>query len=75
MYCYHCVCVLLASVTKESRAETSLEIKKILEKNEYYSIIKGPDHQSSIDMSENVTYSTVEHQSQLINPTIYETIN
>ena len=50
-------------------------MKKILEKNEYYGIIKEPDHQSSIDMSKNVTYSTVEHQSQLINPTIFETIN
>ena len=69
------MCVLLASVTKESRAETSLEMKKILEKNGYYSIIKGPDDQSSIDMSEKVAYSTVEHQSQLINPTIFETIN
>ena len=69
------VCVLLASVTKQSRTETSLEIKKISEQYEYYSIIKEPDDQSSIDMSENVTYSTVEHQPQLITSTIYETIN
>ena len=69
------VCVLLASSTKQNRAETSLETKKISEQYGYYSIIKKTDYQSSIDMSENVTYSTVEHQPQLVAPTIYETIN
>ena len=68
-------CVLLESSTKQSRGETSPEIKDIfLEKNDAYGIIKGSDHQSSIEMSENVAYSTVEQQSEFINPPIYETI-
>ena len=44
-------------------------------KNEAYGIIKRPDHQSPIDITENVAYSTLEQQSSLINPPAYETIN
>ena len=67
--------VPLVSSTKQSTGETSPEIKKTLEQNEAYGIIKGPDHQSSIEMSENVAYSTVEKQPQFIASPIYETIN
>ena len=69
------MCVLLASITKRSRGENSLEIKKISEQNEDYDIIKEQDHQLSILVSENVAYSTVERQQQLITPPIYETMN
>ena len=70
------VCVLLVSSTKQSRSETIPEIKNIFsEKNEAYGIIKGPDRQSSIAMSENVAYSTVEQQPQFITSPIYEIIN
>ena len=44
-------------------------------KNEAYGITKGPDHQSPIDVTENVAYSTLEQQSSLINLSVYETIN
>ena len=43
-------------------------------KNEAYGITKGPDHKS-IDITENVAYSTLEQQSSLVNPPVYETIN
>ena len=70
------MCVLLVSSTKQRRCETSLVIKAFISvKNEAYGIIKGPDQQSSIDVTENVTYSTLEQQSSLINPPVYETIN
>ena len=70
------VCVLLVYSTKQSRSETIPEIKNIFsEKNEAYGIIKGPDYKSSIDMSENVAYSTVEQQPQFITSPIYETID
>ena len=45
------------------------------EKNEAYGIIKGSDDQSSIEVTENVAYSTTEQQPSLINPPVYETIN
>ena len=75
LYYYHCVCVcvLLAFITKQSGGKTSLEIN-ISEQNEAYGIIEGPVDQSSIEMSQNITYSTVEQQ-QIITPPIYETIN
>ena len=69
------MCVLLASITKWSRGEDSLEIKKISEQNEHHDIIKEQDHQLSILVSENVAYSTVERQQQLITSPIYETVN
>ena len=50
-------------------------MKKTSEQNEAYNKIKGPDHQSSIEMSENVAYSTVEQHPHFITPPIYETIN
>ena len=72
----HCVCVLLVSSTKQRRGETSPVIKAFFSvKNEAYGITKGPDHQSPIDVTENVAYSTLEQQSSLINPPVYETIN
>ena len=70
------MCALLVSNTKQRRGETSLVIKKFFSvKNEAYGITKGPDQQSSIDVTENVAYSTLEQQSSLINPPVYETIN
>ena len=69
-----CVCVLLVSSTKQSRGETSLEAKEIFsEKNEAYGIITGQDYRLPIKVSENVAYSTVEHQQLNMSP-IYETI-
>ena len=56
------MCVLLASITKLSRGETNPEIKKISEHKEDYGRTKEPDHQSSIEMSKSVAYSTVEQQ-------------
>ena len=44
-------------------------------KNEAYGITKQPDHQLPIDVTENAAYSTLEQQSSLINPSVYETIN
>ena len=32
-------------------------------------------HQSSIEVTENISYSTVEQQSSVITPPLYETIN
>ena len=71
------VCVfLLVSSTKQRRGETSPVIKEFFSvKNEAYGITKGPDHKSSIDVTENVAYNTLEQQSSLINPPVYETIN
>ena len=66
---------LLVSSTKQRKGETSAVIKELFSvKNEAYGIMKGPDHKS-IDVSENVAYSTLEQQSSLINPPVYETIN
>ena len=63
------------SSTKQRKGETSPVIKEFFSvKNEAYGITKGPDHKS-IDVSENVAYSTLEQQSSLINPSVYETIN
>ena len=56
------MCVLLASITKLSRGETNPEIKKISKHKEDYGRTKEPDHQSSIEMSKSVAYSTVEQQ-------------
>ena len=42
--------------------------------NETYGITKGPDDQSSIEVPENISYSTVEQQSSLTTPPVYETI-
>ena len=65
----------IASITKQSGGETSSEIKKTFsEQNEAYNKIKGTYHQSSIELSENVAYSTVEQHPQLVTPPIYETI-
>ena len=71
------MCVLLVSSTKQSRGETSPVIKEFFsEKNEAYGIIKGPDDQSPIEVTDNnVSYSTVEQQSSLITSPVYETIN
>ena len=44
-------------------------------KNEAYGITKRPDHQLPIDVTENAAYSTLEQQSSLINPSVYEMIN
>ena len=64
------------SSTKQSRGETSPVIKEFVsEKNEAYGIIKGSDHQSSIEVTENVAYSTIEQQTSLNTPPVYETIN
>ena len=68
--------VLLVSSTKQSRGESSPVIKEFFSvKNEAYGITKGLDHQSSIEVTENISYSTVEQQSSLITPSVYETIN
>ena len=69
------MCVLLVSSTKESRGESSPVIKEFFSvQNEAYGITKGPDDQSSIEVTENISYSTVEQQSSLITPPVYETI-
>ena len=71
-----CVCPIIVSSTKQKRGETTPVIKEFFSvKNEAYGITKGPDHKSSIDVTENVAYSTLEQQSSLINPPVYETIN
>ena len=63
------------SSTKQRRGETGPVIKEFFSvKNEAYGITKGPDHKSSIDVTENVAYSTLEQQSSLINPPVYEKI-
>ena len=59
-----CVCVLLMSSTNQSRGETTLFIKEISVKNEAYCISKGWYHQSSMEVTENVT-NTVEQQPLL----------
>ena len=70
------MCVLLVSSTKQSRGETSQVIKEFLVKNEVSGIIRGPDHHSLIEISENIAYSAVEQKSSLISTTpVYETIN
>ena len=70
-----CVCVLLVSSTKQSRGETSPVIKEFFSvKNEAYGITKGSDDQSSIEVTENVAYSTMEQQPSLNTPPVYETI-
>ena len=50
-------------------------IKEFSEKNEAYGMIKGSDHQSPIEVTENVAYSTMEQQPSLNTPPVYETIN
>ena len=76
MYVCMCVCVLLVSSTKESRGESSPVIKEFFSvKNEAYGLTKGPTDQSSIEVTENVSYSRMEQQSSLITPPVYETIN
>ena len=45
------------------------------EKNEAYGMIKGPKHQSPIEVTENVAYSTMEQQLPFNTPPVYETIN
>ena len=69
------MCVLLVSSTKQSRDETSPVIKEFSVKNEISGIIKGRDHHSLIEISENVAYSAVEQKSSLVTPPVYETIN
>ena len=70
------MCVLLVSSIKQSRGETSPVIKEFFsEKNEAYGITKVSDHQSSIEVTENVAYSTMEQQLSLNTPPVYETIN
>ena len=44
-------------------------------KNEAYGLTKGSYDQSSIEVTENVSYSRMEQQSSLIIPPVYETIN
>ena len=64
------------SSTKQRKGETSPVIKEFFSvKNEAYGVTKRPDHQSPIDVTENVAYSTLEQQSSLIKPPVYETIN
>ena len=64
------------STTKQRRGESSPVIKEFFSvKNEAYGVTKGPDNMSSIDVTENVAYSTLDQQSSLINPSVYETIN
>ena len=65
MYVCMCVCVLLVSSTKESRDPVMIQFR-----NDAYGI-----HQSSIEVTENVSYSRMEQQSSLITPPVYETIN
>ena len=65
----------LCSVINKGRDETSPVIKEFFsEKNEAYGIIKGPDDQSPIEVTENVAYSTMEQQPSLNTPPVYETI-
>ena len=59
-----CMCVLLVSSTKQSKDPVMIEFR-----NDAYGI-----HQSSIKVTENISYSTVEQQSSLITPPVYETI-
>ena len=67
---------LLVSSTKQRKGETSPVIKAFFSvKNEAYGITKGPDHQSTIKVTENVAYSTLEQQSSFLIPPVYETIN
>ena len=67
--------LILCSVINKGRDETSAVIKEFFsDKNEAYGIIKGSDHQSPIDITENVAYSTMEQQSPLNTPPVYETI-
>lgn len=62
--------------TKQNVGETSPVIKEFFsEKNVAYGITKGPNHQSSIEVTENLAYSTLEQQPSLIAPPAYETIN
>ena len=44
-------------------------------KNEAYGLTKGSYDQSSIEVTENVSYSRMKQQSSLITPPVYETIN
>ena len=53
------------SSTKQSRGGTS-DKRVLLRKNEAYSINKGSDDQSPIEVTENVVYSTMEQQPSLI---------
>ena len=70
------VCVLLVSSTKENRGESSPVIKEFFSvKNEAYGLTKGSYDQSSIEVTENVSYSRMKQQSSLITPPVYETIN
>ena len=71
------VCVfLLVSNNKHSRGETSPGVKEFFSvKNEAYGITQRPDHQSSIEVTENVAYSTVEQEQAFKTPPVYETIN
>ena len=76
MYVCMYVCVLLVSSTKESRGESSPVIKEFFSvKNEAYGLTKGSYDQSSIEVTENVSYSRMKQQSSLITPPVYETIN
>ena len=55
-----CPCVLLVYSTKESRDQTSPVIKEFLVKNvEAYGITKGANDQSSFEVTDNISYSTV----------------
>ena len=76
MYVCMYVCVLLVFSTKESRGESSPVIKEFFSvKYEAYGLTKGSYDQSSIEVTENVSYSRMEQQSSLITPPVYETIN
>ena len=69
------MCVLLVSSTKQNRDDTSPVIKEFFsEKNEAYGITKGSDDQSPIEVTENVSYSTMEQQPSLNTSPVYETI-
>ena len=64
------------SSIKQTVDETSPVIKEFFsEKNVAYGITKGPDHQSSIEVTENLAYNTVEQQPSLIAPPVYEIID
>ena len=65
----------IVSSIKQSRGETSPVIKVFFSvKNEAYGIIKVSDHQSPIEVTENVAYNTMEQQPSLNTPPVYETI-
>ena len=66
------VCVLLVFSTKQRKDSETREFK-----NEPYSgnKDKGPVNELSIEVEENVAYSSVKQEPSLNSPPIYETLN